>query len=129
MTKETPNQLQKESLQIPLTKEYQVCQSALQFPAVGWRSWGVGGGTAAAIVPPSALSISINAAGCLTCTRKTCEAKCLGISFPSLTRSRSPALNQMFITMQPALEKEKEKTTPSTELRSLTAWCDEGQLK
>lgn len=35
MTKETPNQVQKESLQIPLTKEYQICQSTLQFPAVG----------------------------------------------------------------------------------------------
>lgn len=89
-----------------------ICQSNLQFPTLGV----LGANTAAAIVAPSALSISINAAGCLTDTRKTCKAKHPGISFPSF--SRSPMLNQLFITMQPALEKEESE---STELRSLTA--------
>lgn len=86
MTKEAPNQAQNESLLIPFTKEYQICQSTLQFPAVG----SLGENTAAATVPPSAQSISINAAGCLTCTRNTARLNALAYHFPpvlSLTYS------------------------------------------
>lgn len=87
MTKETPNQVKNESLLIPLTKENQICQSALQFPAVG----SMGENTAAATIAPSALSISINAAGCLTYTRNTARLNALAYNFP-------PSLSHLFWT-------------------------------
>lgn len=59
--------------------------------------------------------------------QKHWSAKSPGIEFPCF--ALLPIPNLMFITIQSALEKEKEGTTKSTELRSLTAWCDEGQLK
>lgn len=72
-----------------------------------------------ATVPLWVLSISINAAGCLTCTRNTARLNTVTYNFPS--SSLLALLNQKFITMQSASEKEKEKTTKSIELRSLTA--------
>lgn len=87
MTKEIPNQVKNESLLIPLTKEYPVWQSTLQFLAVG----SLGENTAAATVPPSALSISINAAGCLTYTRNTARLNALAYNFP-------PSLSHLFWT-------------------------------